>query len=124
MKIPSSAGGWHAIGYTLKKARAAGVLNLWKAMRAKNACKTCALGMGGQLGGMVNEQRRFPEFCKKSIQAMGADMQPAIPKHLIEAAGWEHLEGLNSRQLETMGRLVDPLVAEEGAAGYRADPCP
>ena len=28
---------------------------LWRAMRAKNACKTCALGMGGQRGGMVNE---------------------------------------------------------------------
>jgi hypothetical protein len=30
-------------------------------MRTKNACKTCALGMGGQKGGMVNEPGSFPE---------------------------------------------------------------
>ncbi len=34
--------------------------------------------MGGQKGGMVNEQGSFPEVCKKSIQATVADMQPAI----------------------------------------------
>ncbi len=44
----------------------------------KNACKTCALGMGGQRGGMVNELGHFPEVCKKSLQAMVADMQGAI----------------------------------------------
>ena len=48
-------------------------------MRSPNACKTCALGMGGQKGGMVNETGgSFPEVCKKSLQAMVADMQPAI----------------------------------------------
>ena len=51
---------------------------LWRAMRSKNACKTCALGMGGQLGGMVNEAGHFPEVCKKSLQAMAADMQAGI----------------------------------------------
>jgi molybdopterin-dependent oxidoreductase alpha subunit len=119
MKLPSHGGGWHAIGYTVAKAQKSGWLKLWHAMRAKNACKTCALGMGGQLGGMVNEQGHFPEFCKKSIQAMTADMQPAIPKHLIEAASWDYLEGQSSRQLETMGRIVAPMVAEPGATGYR-----
>ena len=65
--------------YTWRKAReAGGILKLWKAMRSKNACKTCALGMGGQRGGMVNELGHFPEVCKKSLQAMVADMQGAI----------------------------------------------
>ena len=35
--------------------------------------------MGGQKGGMVNEAGRFPEVCKKSLQAMAADMGGAIP---------------------------------------------
>ena len=71
-----TGGGWRAILYTLKKSReAGGVWKLWKAMRSKNACKTCALGMGGQSGGMVNEAGHFPEVCKKSFQAMVADMQ-------------------------------------------------
>jgi len=56
---------------------AGGLLKLWRAMRSKNACKTCALGMGGQRGGMVNELGNFPEVCKKSLQAMVADMQGA-----------------------------------------------
>ena len=51
---------------------------MWKALRSRNACKTCALGMGGQRGGMVDEAGRFPEVCKKSVQAMAADLQGAI----------------------------------------------
>ena len=31
-----------------------------KALTAKNTCKACAYGMGGQLGGMTNELREFP----------------------------------------------------------------
>ena len=79
MKKLTSGGGWRAIFYTLKKSRQMGGLwSFWKAMRSKNACKTCALGMGGQKGGMVNEAGSFPEVCKKSLQAMAADMQGAI----------------------------------------------
>lgn len=79
MKQVKRGGGWHAVGYTLRKARqAGGIVKLWKAMRTKNVCKTCALGMGGQAGGMVNETGSFPEVCKKSLQAMVADMQGAV----------------------------------------------
>jgi hypothetical protein len=64
MKAPSSGGGWKAIAYTLRMANRVGWWRLWTAMRSKNACKTCALGMGGQMGGMVNEGGYFPEVCK------------------------------------------------------------
>ena len=67
MKPMTSAGGWKAIGYTLQTANRVGWKALWRAMRSHNACKTCALGMGGQLGGMVNEAGHFPEVCKKSL---------------------------------------------------------
>ncbi len=75
--------------------------------------------MGGQKGGMVNEAGHFPEFCKKSIQAAAADLQPAIPEHVFTAATWDHLEGLSPRQLESLGRLTVPVVAEAGADCYR-----
>lgn len=118
--MTSAGGGWHAIGYTLAKAReSGGFLRMYHAMRTKNACKTCALGMGGQRGGMVNELGHFPEFCKKSIQAMASDLQPAIPSERLTAVGFDHLDGLSPRQLETMGRLTVPLVAERGADRYR-----
>src|SRR5215831_6208811 len=83
MRKPKSGGGWQAIRYALSKAREAGIGRLWKAMRSKNACKTCALGMGGQSGGMVNEAGHFPEVCKKSLQAMVADMQGAIQQEFF-----------------------------------------
>jgi molybdopterin-dependent oxidoreductase alpha subunit len=111
MKKVSSGGGWPAIWYTLRKGREAGGLwKLWKAMRSKNACKTCALGMGGQRGGMVNEQGHFPEVCKKSLQAMVADMQGAISTDFWEQYTPDELKQFTPRELENCGRLTQPLL--------------
>jgi len=73
-----AGGGWQAIFYTVNKAVEVGPIKLWRRMRSKNACKTCALGMGGMQGGMVNEAGHFPEVCKKSLQAQAADMQGGV----------------------------------------------
>jgi molybdopterin-dependent oxidoreductase alpha subunit len=111
MKKVSSGGGWPAIWYTLRKGReAGGIWKLWKAMRSKNACKTCALGMGGQRGGMVNEQGHFPEVCKKSLQAMVADMQGAIGSEFWQEYSTDDLKQLTPRELENCGRLTQPLL--------------
>ncbi len=51
IKRVKSGGGWPAIRYTLRKSREVGGLwKMYRALRTKNACKTCALGMGGQTG--------------------------------------------------------------------------
>ncbi|MBX3424780.1 MAG: FdhF/YdeP family oxidoreductase [Pirellulales bacterium] len=111
MRKVNSGGGWPALLYTLRKGReAGGVWKLWKAMRTKNACKTCALGMGGQRGGMVNEAGHFPEVCKKSLQAMVADMQGAIPPEFWGRYGAADLQRLSPRELESSGRLAQPLL--------------
>ncbi|HVT27194.1 MAG TPA: molybdopterin-dependent oxidoreductase, partial [Lacipirellulaceae bacterium] len=110
MKKLNAGGGWPALWYTWKKAReAGGIRKLWRAMRTKNACKTCALGMGGQRGGMVNELGHFPEVCKKSLQAMVADMQGAIRSDFWQRYSTRQLEQLSPRELEACGRLVEPL---------------
>src|SRR4051812_16764855 len=110
MKKLRAGGGWPAVWYTWKKAReAGGVLKLWRAMRSKNACKTCALGMGGQRGGMVNELGHFPEVCKKSLQAMVADMQGAIRGDFWQKYSVRDLQHLSPRELEHCGRLVKPV---------------
>ncbi|NDC63587.1 MAG: histidine kinase, partial [Planctomycetia bacterium] len=115
-----SGGGWRAVLYTLTKARQAGGLwPLWKAMRSKNACKTCALGMGGQAGGMVNEAGHFPEVCKKSFQAMVADMQEGVKPAFFETYSVPQLRAFTPRQLEHSGRLVQPVVLEKGSQHYR-----
>src|SRR5262245_31232940 len=120
MKRLKSGGGWRAILYALKKSRQMGGLwKLWQAMRSKNACKTCALGMGGQKGGMVNEAGSFPEVCKKSLQAMAADMQGAIKPEFWSTYSIAQLQPFSPRELESCGRLVQPVVLETGQQYYR-----
>ena len=120
MKRLKSGGGWPAVWYTWKKAReAGGFLKLWRAMRSKNACKTCALGMGGQMGGMRNEAGHFPEFCKKSLQAMVADMRGKIEPRFFETYSLDQLKTFSPRELEMAGRLTEPVIAEPGSPQYR-----
>ena len=120
MKV-RSGGGFRAIQYTLKKGiEAGGFLKLYRAMRSRNACKTCALGMGGQKGGMVNELGKFPEVCKKSLQAMVADMQPAVPPEYWATHSIDYLKGLSPRELENLGRLAQPLRYRKGEKYFEA----
>lgn len=85
------------------------MIRLYRALRTKNTCKTCGLGMGGQRGGMVNERGRSFEVCKKSIQAMAADMQGRIRAHFADDFGLDALRRFSPRELEAAGRLVEPL---------------
>lgn len=118
--MPKSAGGWASLLYALRKARqVGGVWRLYSALRAKNACKTCALGMGGQLGGMVNEAGHFPEVCKKSIQAMAADMQGRIPAEFFTTFDLRTLQSFTPREMEAAGRIVEPMIAAQGDDHYR-----
>ncbi len=120
MRRIKSGGGFPAIWYSVRKARqVGGPFQLYRALRSKNACKTCALGMGGQLGGMVNESGHFPEVCKKSIQAMTADMQGAIPEGFFDSFALNALRGLTSRELEASGRITRPLYAGPLDTRYR-----
>ena len=122
MKHPSTSkggGGWQAIRYTIAMAQRVGAARLWRAMRSRNACKTCALGMGGQLGGMRNERGHWPEFCKKSLQAMASDMQGRIEPRFFETYPLEQLRGFSSREMEMVGRIAEPVRAGPGDTHYR-----
>ncbi len=120
MKPVKSGGGWRAILYTFSKSREVGGLwKLWKAMRSRNSCKTCALGMGGQKGGMVNELGSFPEVCKKSLQAMVADMQGAIPADYFSTYSLAQMQQFTSRELEHTGRLTSPMLTRAGENYYQ-----
>lgn len=120
MRKRTSGGGWQAIWYTVRKARqVGGFWKLWKAMRSLNACKTCALGMGGQAGGMINEAGRFPEVCKKSLQAMAADMQGGIPADFFATYSIPQLACFSPREMEHFGRLTQPMRYVRGDEYYR-----
>lgn len=75
--------------------------------------------MGGQRGGMVNEAGRFPEVCKKAMQAMAADMQDGIQSEFWSHHSIEQLKLLSPRELEASGRLTEPLLYERGEDFYR-----
>jgi molybdopterin-dependent oxidoreductase alpha subunit len=120
MKKLTSGGGWQAIRYTFSKARqAGGIWKLWRAMRSRNACKTCALGMGGQAGGMVNEAGHFPEVCKKSLQAMVSDMQGGIPPEFFATYSVAQMQRFSPRELEHRGRLTQPMLHRRGENFYQ-----
>lgn len=78
--------------------------------------------MGGQAGGMHNEAGHFPEFCKKSVQAMAADLQPPIDEVLFHTRTAEDLSRYSPRQLENLGRLAYPLLRENGQSRFRRIP--
>src|SRR5207245_3657701 len=116
----AAGGGLAAVAYVLRKGReAGGLLRRYRRLRSRNACKTCALGMGGQQGGMVDEAGRFPEVCKKSVQAQAGDMAAPIAERYFRATPIAALERLGSAELERLGRLAFPLVAADGGTHFR-----
>ena len=71
--MKKAVSGFSSITDSLKIASKVGFSNFYRSITSRNTCKTCALGMGGQKGGMTNEVYSFPEICKKSIQAQLTD---------------------------------------------------
>lgn len=110
-------GGSKKVLYTLNTARKIGLLNSAKALNAKNACKACGLGMGGQKGGMTNELDEFPSVCNKSIQAQSTDIQAPIPEAVFSHSLAE-LKELSSYELEHLGRLANPIYKPAGGQYY------
>ena len=110
--------GFSSIVSSLKIAHTVGYRNFFKSIRSRNTCKTCALGMGGQQGGMVNEAGSFPEICKKSIQAQLTDIQNPIPEKLFRDNTIAQFKALRPRDLERLGRLNTPLWNTGGNDRY------
>ncbi|HLV82703.1 MAG TPA: molybdopterin-dependent oxidoreductase, partial [Devosia sp.] len=107
-------GGPKKVLYTLATIGRMGVGKAAKALTAKNACKACAYGMGGQRGGMTNELDEFPSVCNKSVQAQSTDIQPGIPEAIFEHS-IKDLAELTGREMEHLGRLNTPLFKARGA---------
>ncbi|MFT5575060.1 MAG: molybdopterin-dependent oxidoreductase alpha subunit [Bermanella sp.] len=111
-------GGSKKVLYTLNTARRIGLLNSAKALSAKNTCKACGLGMGGQRGGMTNELDEFPSVCNKSIQAQSTDIQAPIPAAVFDHSVAE-LRELSAHELEHLGRLGQPIYKAEDNDRYQ-----
>jgi anaerobic selenocysteine-containing dehydrogenase len=110
-------GGPKKVLYTLATIGKMGVGKAAKALTAKNTCKACAYGMGGQHGGMTNELDEFPSVCNKSVQAQSTDIQPAIPEPIFQHTLAE-LRELSGREMERLGRLGTPLFRRAGSEKF------
>lgn len=110
-------GGPKKVLYTLATIGKMGVGKAAKALTAKNTCKACAYGMGGQRGGMTNELDEFPSVCNKSVQAQSTDIQPPIPQPIFEHS-IDDLAELSGREMEHLGRLGTPLFRRAGASRF------
>ncbi len=119
MTTTTVGGGTKKILYALRTAQRMGLKNSAKALTSKNACKACALGMGGQAGGMTNELGEFPAVCNKSIQAQSTDIQPPIPIEVLTHPLADFAE-LDGHDLEHLGRLGTPLYKAAGEDRYQA----
>lgn len=113
-----SGGGFKAIKYSLQASQKVGFRKMYAAVSSKNTCKTCALGMGGQKGGMTNEVSEFPEICKKSFQAQITDIQEAIPETIFAEKSIAEFKNTKARLLEQTGRLNHPIYKKKGDSHY------
>lgn len=118
MTTTTVGGGTKKILYALRTAQRMGLKNSAKALTSKNACKACALGMGGQAGGMTNELGEFPAVCNKSIQAQSTDIQQPIPVEVLTHPLSDFAE-LDGHDLEHLGRLGMPIYKAAGEDRYR-----
>lgn len=112
-------GGAKKILYTLDTVRKIGIGKSTKALTSKNACKACALGMGGQLGGMTNELEEFPSVCNKSVQAQSTDIREPIPPEIFDHSISDFQE-LSAKEIEQLGRLNTPLYKSSGDKKFTA----
>ena len=111
-------GGAKKILYALRTAQRTGLINTATALNSKNTCKACALGMGGQMGGMTNELGEYPAVCNKSIQAQSTDIQPPLPSQFFQF-NIAQLRELSPHQLEHAGRLGSPIFKAKDSEHYR-----
>ena len=116
---PPIGGGAKKILYTLQTVKRIGLSNSAKALTAKNACKACGLGMGGQHGGMTNEQGDFPAVCNKSVQAQSTDIQPPIPNEIFDHT-IDEFRRLSAYEIEHLGRLDSPLFKAKDSDKFQA----
>ena len=115
---PVVGGGAKKLLYAADTILKMGVGKSAKALTAKNTCKACAYGMGGQLGGMTNELGEFPSVCNKSVQAQSTDIQPGIAHDVFDHS-IEDLSQLSGRQMERLGRLNTPLYKGPRSTRWR-----
>lgn len=113
-----SGGGWPLIDGWARATLSPTGLRLWQTLSHRSACLSCAWGTGGQNGGFRDELGEPLQRCLKSVEAIGAELQPAVPAEVFAGRSLAELQQLSSAECDRLGRLDRPLIHRAGSTHY------
>ena len=117
-ETPEIGGGLSIIQYWAEHTLNPEGLKLWETLLHKSACLSCSWGTGGQKGGFTNEEGEKLQRCMKSVEAISAEIKPAVPSHVFEKKSITELQQLTSMECDRLGRLSFPMILREGKSHY------
>jgi molybdopterin-dependent oxidoreductase alpha subunit len=113
-QTPGSGGGWPLIDGWARATLSAQGPRLWQTLNHKSACLSCAWGTGGQNGGFRDELGEPLQRCLKSVEAISAELQPAVDPQVFAGRSLAQLQQLDSAACDRLGRLDRPLLLRGG----------
>jgi len=115
---PEMGGGLPIVQYWAEHTLSPEGPKLWQTLLHKSACLSCAWGTGGQKGGFKNELGETLQRCMKSVEAISAELQPAVSTHFFDRHSIAELQQLTSLEADRLGRLSFPVILREGKSHY------
>jgi molybdopterin-dependent oxidoreductase alpha subunit len=115
---PEIGGGLPVIEYWAEHTLSPEGPKIWKTLFHHSACLSCSWGTGGQKGGFTNEDGEVLQRCMKSVEAIAAEIKPAVPLHVFEQQSIEQLQKLTSMECDRLGRLSFPMILRAGKSHY------
>lgn len=113
-----AGGGWPVIDGWARASVSPGGARLWQTLTHRSACLSCAWGTGGQNGGFRDELDEPLQRCLKSVEAIQAELMPAVPQAVFAGRTLAELQQLSSYDCDRLGRLDRPLILREGSSHY------
>jgi molybdopterin-dependent oxidoreductase alpha subunit len=115
---PKVGGGWPLIDGWARATLSGIGPRLWQTLSHQSACLSCAWGTGGQKGGFRDELGEPLQRCLKSVEAVVAELQPAVPQQVFDRRTLAELQQLSSSECDELGRLSRPLILRQGREHY------
>ena len=115
---PDRGGGWPVIDGWARATLSPQGPKLWQTLLHRSACLSCAWGTGGQHGGFIDELGEPLQRCLKSVEAISAELMPAVPADVFSQRTLTELQALSSREADRLGRLSHPLLLRDGSDHY------
>ena len=117
-ETPAIGGGLPVIEYWAEHTLSPEGAKLWKTLLHKSACLSCSWGTGGQKGGFTNETGEKLQRCMKSVEAISAEIKPAVPAEVFQQRSIQALQQLTSLEADRLGRLSFPMILRSGTSHY------